>query len=543
MSPALRTVWIWAPFTLALVAGCQKPLDYEIQADRDVSAIIDQKWTNDMGGQDNYTVSDVPAGPQDVQVNWVSLAKGPLTVADAVALATAQNRQYQTEKETLYLQALTLTGVRHQYGTNPFVGGSALYAKEADDEAVGAQAGLGFDRFLATGAVVGAHVTTGWVRVLTGDLRSGLTSIFRASLVQPLLRGAGSKVALEPLTQAERDTLYQLRTFNRFRKQFVVNIISDYYRTLEAQARLDYAQQNYTTLRDAHTRMQKLAGAGFLPQFELDQGRQDVLQAADTLTRARRDYEQTLDEFKLSLAWPTTEPLLLEPAELQWIESTPPTIDNVSESDSIATAYEKRLDLVNQADAVEDTQRKVAVTADLLRPELNLVATMETSPDEHTNINTLKVADDFRVGMDLDLPLDRLDERNIYRRAVIAALTQQRAYDQARDEVALQVRQAHRDMREAAKRRRLQTESLALAQKRLRDSLALLEYGQASTRDVLDAQKDLFDAQNEAVDALVDYAVAALGFYRDTGILQVKPDGMWTTPLHPTTEVAKTVKE
>lgn len=54
-----------------------------------------------------------------------------------------------------------------------------------------------------------------------------------------------------------------------------------------------------------------------------------------------------------------------------------------------------------------------------------------------------------------------------------------------------------------------------------------MQYGRASSRRVLNAQNDLFDAQNAATEALVNYTVATLNFYRDTGVLRVRPDGMW----------------
>jgi hypothetical protein len=53
------------------------------------------------------------------------------------------------------------------------------------------------------------------------------------------------------------------------------------------------------------------------------------------------------------------------------------------------------------------------------------------------------------------------------------------------------------------------------------------QYGRASSRRVLNAQNSLFNAQNAATEALVKYTVATLNFYRDTGVLQVQPDGMW----------------
>ena len=54
----------------------------------------------------------------------------------------------------------------------------------------------------------------------------------------------------------------------------------------------------------------------------------------------------------------------------------------------------------------------------------------------------------------------------------------------------------------------------------------MLHYQRANTRDVLDAQKDLFKAKNAATASLVDYTIATLDFYRDSGVLEVRPDGM-----------------
>src|SRR5262249_6689146 len=42
------------------------------------------------------------------------------------------------------------------------------------------------------------------------------------SFVQPLLRGGGRAVILEPLTTDERELLYNVRSFAQFRQQFIV---------------------------------------------------------------------------------------------------------------------------------------------------------------------------------------------------------------------------------------------------------------------------------------------------------------------------------
>jgi len=55
----------------------------------------------------------------------------------------------------------------------------------------------------------------------------------------------------------------------------------------------------------------------------------------------------------------------------------------------------------------------------------------------------------------------------------------------------------------------------------------LLQAGRVTTRDLLESQDAFLDAQNNVTAALVDYAIAKLSFFRDIGVLQVRPDGMW----------------
>ena len=44
----------------------------------------------------------------------------------------------------------------------------------------------------------------------------------------PLLRGSGRHIVIEPLTQAERDVIYELWEFDRYKRTFAVNIATSY---------------------------------------------------------------------------------------------------------------------------------------------------------------------------------------------------------------------------------------------------------------------------------------------------------------------------
>ncbi|HEC02278.1 MAG TPA: hypothetical protein ENI81_01975, partial [Phycisphaerales bacterium] len=293
---------------LCTLAGCTRH-NYKKEADEQVYSIIDQKWDDDFGSKANYTISDVAPSPNDIQIEKKLAIPGVLTLPQAVALATAHNREYQTQREALYMKALDLRLTRHEFETQFFGGFSAGYNADRNDETVGAEAGAGFSRLLAGGTRISTEVAVAWVDVLTGNLRGGLASILSASVTQPLLRGSEREIVMEGLTQAERDTLYQIRTFNRFRKTFVVDIIAQYYTVLQRLEDVNNARTNYATLVWLAERVEKLANAGRLPILELDEVRQEKLQAANVYSQADRDYRQAVDEFKLTLSLSTSAEL------------------------------------------------------------------------------------------------------------------------------------------------------------------------------------------------------------------------------------------
>lgn len=544
-------------FGLCALAGCSSPQEHKAEADEKVYEIIDQKWQEDFGGKYNYKISDTQPSPDDIQIERALPPSGILTLPEAVTLATSYNRQYQTEKELLYTVALDLILIRHQFEPSFFGKAKGGYAKAGGEDLVGlgtgfdsdqaireatenrfdpdrlleqpTGTGFGFDQLLTSGMIISSEIAIGWGRILAGDMAGeALASILRTTVTQPLLRGSGRKIVMENLTQAERNTLYQLRTFNRFRKTFVISIITQYYSVLQLLDTVKNAQENYKTLLGVYERAKKLANAGRLPRFELDRVHQDKLQAHDIYIQAQKEYEQALDVFKIELGLPTISKFQLDFDTLKALSKSQLIKPDFSEDEAVQTALLQRLDLANSADAVTDAQRKVIVAADGLRAGLNIVAKAAIPPQNLTS-DAKHFTDRFETFLELDLPLDRVAEQNVFRKTLIALTRWQRDYEQAADTVTLEVRQAWRDLTEAAERYHVQIESLTLARERFDNTLLLLQYGRASSRRVLNAQRNLFDAQNAATEALVGYTIATLNFYRDTGILQVRSDGMWQT--------------
>ena len=508
--------------------------------------IIDRKWDPEFGTKANYRISDVAPGPNDIQIENAVPLSGVVTLPYALSLATAHNRKYQTEKDRLYKAALDLRLVEHQFETQLFGGGSLLYgnnyqnslkrplsdqvvddaqaghtglsAKHPDSEIVQTEGNFGFNRLLPTGTQISTTVAAAWADILAGRGDRGLNSVFSAVLTQPLLRGSDPVIVLDELTQAERDTLYQIRAFNRFRKTFAVSVATAYFRMLESYDAIRNAQAYCDGRVALHGQVTKLLEVGLVNRIEVEQVRQDVLRARDDVIVAQRKHEQALDQFKLTLGLPVTAEFRLDAGLLEALRAQGIPHPQLSLNEAVETALCRRLDMANRADAILDAQRAIYVAADKLRTDLRLKAEVKTDMRGNRGL---------WVGPVLDLPLDRVPEQHAYRRALIAQQERRRDYDDLADTIRLEVRDAHSKLLETADRYAIACAGLTTAEKRLKMASTLLQYGQASSRRVLDAQHDLYDARNVATSMLIEYAIATLDFYRDTEALQVRPDGMW----------------
>jgi outer membrane protein TolC len=532
-----RESLIWGLFAVALIVsigGCSRQ-HYKEDADKEVYGIINRKWQDDFGQKTNYRISDVKPSQNDIKVEDILPKTRVYSLAQAVALATAQNRDYQTQKESLYKSALNLTGTRYQYALKWFGTIDSTYTDNkstgADDVDLNISGGASKQQLLLDGVLINASIAIDWIRFLTGDPRHTIGSVLSGDLTVPLLGSGGGKVAQENLTQAERDVLYQIRTFNRYRQTFVVSVIDDYYNVLQRGDAVTNAENNYKRQRDSKLRLDMLAEAGREPRINVDEAEQRMLSAENAWVTAQQSYQQALDQFKIRLALPTDADIELDSNELEALKAAYEagvSDPNYSAEVAIETALARRLDLANTKDEVEDAARKLELAADGLGVQLNLTGSMDVDSADKTRFTRLQFQQGiYSLGWNVDLPLDRKSQRNAYRSALITFTKSQRDYENGIDNVKLQIRNAYRQLRERAESYRIQQLSLKLAERRLENNQLLLDAGRADVRLLLDSQDALVNAQNQLTAALVNHTIAKLNFFRDVGVLQVRPDGMW----------------
>lgn len=508
-------------FAVALSVGCRVDTEQvSYQTDEKVSHLVDSAWEGEAGPKPEiYLHATLRQEQRAREIAHEVSTYGVLTLEQTVQLAELTGPEYQEAREFLYLTGLAQADAAHLYELIPFAGGSSRFAGQQPNSGIETQTAFGLSQLLATGATIGADMTIGYVDVLTGDFSSGASSLLQAITTVPLLRGADRQAVLETLTQAEHETLYAIRDFGRLRQTLHAGVIEDYCRTAELAWQVRNTRSNLASLEAAHASMKNLLKIGRVYQYEVDQTYQEILDARSELGELERDYSEALDALKLRLHLPPQTECVIA-GEFPLIQAwAGREIQGMGLEEAIAATLQQRLDLANSRDRVADARRHVEVAADALQGDLSLSGL--AAP---VGRNDGRQRSRYELGLLSDLPLDRTFESTDYKRAQVALQTQERNDLQLRYLAVSEVRLAWRAMQEAQERYRVQDEARGIARKRLKDTSLLLHYARASVRDVLDAQDDLYQAENAYVDALTDYSIAQMNFLRDTGLLEISRD-------------------
>lgn len=458
-----------------------------------------------------------------------------LDLFESLRYAVRHSRSYRNQMDDLYLAALDVTLERHLLSPRPFVGGSLLYSGGQNDanynSALTATMNAGVRQRLPYGGEIVAQTLVSFVNALDGNVDDGENASLVLSGSVPLLRGAGM-VNLEALISSERDVVYQVRTFEEFRRVFVISVSDAYFRLLASYQSVNNRRTNLKNSQSLLDRTRaiyaaNLGGGGAvaggrtlrLTFLEVQRSEQQLLDAQNSLIDAQEAYLNDLDDFKLLLGMDVRQDVDIIPVALEV------NIPELEGYDLIEVANRFRLDLQTARDRIDDARRRVANAENGLLPDLSVVARGEignrdNTPGRDIDSRTLR----YSGGLNLDLPVDRVAERNVYRRALVSFHQAQRQFEDLADRVAADVRSAARAIQSSRVALAIQKRSTELAQRRLDNANLLLKRGETNARDVVEAQQALIRAQDAFERARADLQVQVLQFLRQTGTLRVDPE-------------------
>ncbi|TWT72705.1 Outer membrane efflux protein [Posidoniimonas polymericola] len=305
-----------------------------------------------------------------------------LDLPAAVQTALLHAPDYQEEVEDLYLSALDVTFERFRFDTQFFGGSSVFYTADGH-----VRSGIGqsastlnvtpftsstqLQKLGATGSELVVGLANSLVWQFSGPDNYASTTLLDFTLVQPLLRGAGRAVVLERLTIAERTLLANVRSMERYRSGYYLEIAigrdagdgasrrggffggaglegftgvggggfgriggfngggnfgggggitggagaaaaSGYVGLLQSQQVLLNQQANVAALRESVEQLVASYDAGRIDRFQVDLARQALYNAQSQLLQSEAGLQGSLDSFKITLGLPPDLPLVVD---------------------------------------------------------------------------------------------------------------------------------------------------------------------------------------------------------------------------------------
>jgi hypothetical protein len=294
-----------------------------------------------------------------------------LTFEQAFTLALINSRFYQYNLEQVYIAALNVTLQRFAFTPQFFAGltptqsapsvtpngtivgfspvpiNQFLYRTRETGSPTSA---LNMGTVVGVGKVFnsGAQLVAGFANQIVFNFigknssQPTVQSFLPLSIVQPFLRGGGRAVTLEPLTQAERNLVYQVRSFAQFRQQFLVTVlvggsvqvfgalvgtagfsagitgnidpIIGFINVLQDLQEIENDRKNIAAFEQLFKVYRELiqGESSGLSQLQLDQVDSNLQGARAALVADKYTYRNDLDQFKIQMGLPPDVPLVLD---------------------------------------------------------------------------------------------------------------------------------------------------------------------------------------------------------------------------------------
>ena len=361
---------------------------------------------------------------------------------------------------------------------------------------------------------------------------SGLTATF----TQPLLRGLIIDQTRQQIAITQINRAISEETLRATVTQTLANVRNAYWDLVFARSAVDVAERALQLadklVEDNRARVE----VGTLAPLDIVQAEAEAANRRQTLAVAEATLQTAELSLKRYLVSGTEDPLWrmeLQPIDLPSLEPAPTDIEG-----AVRRSLERRTDLVNARKNIQSSDISLRYFRNLTLPEIDLVASYGAQGIGGTSIeraglgstvirNTIPggYTDALRLLTNRDYPNWNLQFNISYNLfgsqadANYARARVQRNQAQARLrtlelQVATEVTNAALNVQSNLKRVEAAVAARELAEKRLEAEQSRFEVGMTVNFFVVQAQRDLRDAQNTELRALADYRKSLVNFER-----------------------------
>jgi HAE1 family hydrophobic/amphiphilic exporter-1 len=463
-----------------------------------------------------------------------------LSLRDAIRIALENNRDIQIQRENVKISQgniLTQEGI-----FDPLLNLSSSYqdAKDPTTSSFIASGSIDTKTFTAGSSVTGNLPTGTFYNLLNFSLTRTTTtspivslspSVSTAlsfSVGQNLLKNFGFDVNLTPIVIAKRSSEISGKQLEQKVSDVLLNVETAYWNLVSAKKNLELARATLDLSKDLQRRNEIQVEVGTLPPVAVTQAKSEVASDEVGVINGENALQAANDTLKNILAIPLTQ-------EIVTTDEPTTVFKTFSESEVLKEALEKRPEIAQAELNLEngETQKKFASNQRLPSLSVQGIVTLQglgggqnpssiafgggtpppippqfnSSSDAFSNL----FAGDFPTWEILGVfsfPIFNQTARGNYVQASATVDSNVVALKQAKENVALDVKNAIRQLENSIKSIEATKTSVELADEVLRNDNERLKVGVGTTRDVLQDQRDLVNARTQEIQAIVNYNIA-----------------------------------
>ncbi|NLN76305.1 MAG: TolC family protein [Armatimonadetes bacterium] len=438
-----------------------------------------------------------------ISCNAESTIPTKLSVSEAVEIAIGLNPGLKQAEETQRASQSRLTIADHTTSLNLSSSSSILKTSGNTDLSNVVLTEYSYEG--PTGTQANLQVAP----VGTGDSRASVG----ASIIYPLRKGSGSLSRKGLAIQsAQSDVAIQAKQLFISRQATVQGVIEAYYQAVLAREEVKVREQAVQFAQEAAEGWRKREVEGSAAGIDVTRSEIQVSQTQNALNSQLRRARNTLDQLMIAIGTGIGEtPELIDSVPEQEI-SVPPL------SATIETALANRAELVISDQRLSDQVRQVAQAKDQLRPRLDAVAGFSSRRSSTGFLGASLFGDGaLTTGIEYSVPLDKLVLRETHDTASrqLEVLRNLRLFQM--EQITEQVRSSYRRVESAQSSLEILGKNKTVAAENLRIANRMMEEGEGSSRDVLDAQQALTTADSSLLSAKTDLYLALIDLKRVMG--------------------------
>ena len=479
-----------------------------------------------------------------------------LTLDDAIEMALENNLDIVVSRLDTQVQA---EGVRFARGVyQPFISGSFNNldsSSPAQTQLVGAQTltstrtnyNITWQQEISTGA--NYSVTWQNLRSTTNSAFAGFNPLYDAAITgqiaQPLMQSFGTDPRKQQIVVANNG---ERISRNGFEAQ-VMNTVRDvefaYWDLVFTIRDLEVAQTSLGLAQDLRRNNRIQVEVGTMAPIDVLEAEAEVASREEAVILAEEAIRLTEDLLKLLINDPETEAFWMN----TYLPVDQPTIEEIEIDleESVRIALERRPVLDQRRVELETRNYTVRFSKNQLMPQVDLVGSVAFNGIGGTQLvregfagpPTLVIpggygdaidqifGGDFRdwsLGLNISYPLGNSQAQAQYAQAQVAARQQRAAIDSNEILIAQEVRATGRAVQTNRKRIDATRVARDLSQQRLDAELKKFQVGMSTSFFIVQAQRDLSQAEANELRALIDYIKAIAAFERAQGIILDGPN-------------------